>query len=143
MQKPNYTWQQLDDAYKAWAKLINETDDHDYSCECDACVSLENLEEINGLFTQDEHATAIIRIKEGRGGELIDPNWIEQPKPRTSFCWHCARRLRGNHFVEYQSENGAVVVHKDCKRILEGGFNHVRCVDDKGGAELQNEFIRG
>jgi hypothetical protein len=143
MQKPNYTWQQLSDAYAAWSRLISETDSHDYECKCESCVTCEELDIINCLFSQDEHATAIIRINQGRGGELINPNWVEQSKPRTRFCWHCSRQFRGSHYATHVTDNGTVYVHKDCKRILEGGFNHVRAVDDKGGAELQSEFIRG
>lgn len=60
-------------------------------------------------------------------------------KPRTRFCWHCSRKLQGNHFAEYQSENGPVVVHKDCKKILEGGFNHVLAVDD---GEYHEDFLK-
>ena len=61
--------------------------------------------------------------------------------PRVRFCWHCARKFQGNHFAEHQTENGIVYVHKDCKRILEGAFNHVRAVDDKGGAELAQKKV--
>lgn len=51
-------------------------------------------------------------------------------KITTKFCWHCARKLQGNHFAEYESENGKVTVHKACKVELQGGFNSVLAVDD-------------
>jgi hypothetical protein len=63
-------------------------------------------------------------------------------KPRARFCWHCARKFQGSHFAEHETGSGTVYVHKDCKKILDGGFDHVRAVDDEGGEDLQSEFIR-
>ncbi len=71
----------------------------------------------------------------------ISKLFIKTTMPRVRFCWHCARKFQGNHFAEYQTENGTVYVHKDCKRILDGAFNHVRAVDDKGGAELAQKKV--
>lgn len=50
-------------------------------------------------------------------------------KPRTRFCWHCSKQFRGNHFTEYETENGTVFVHKECLEILSGGFDHKARVD--------------
>lgn len=57
---------------------------------------------------------------------------MKNTKPRTRFCWHCARQLQGNHFAEHETENGTVTVHKACKIELEGGFNPALAVDDAG-----------
>lgn len=54
----------------------------------------------------------------------------DQSKPRTRFCWHCCRKLQGNHYAEYESENGTVIVHKACKKELETGHRVVKSVDD-------------
>ena len=48
------------------------------------------------------------------------------------FCWHCARQFRGNLSYQYTASDGnTYLVHKDCKEILEGGFNHKLPIDEE------------
>lgn len=58
-------------------------------------------------------------------------------KPRTRFCWHCAKQLQGNHFREYESENGTVIVHAQCLRELQSDFRTTIAIDD---ADSDEEF---
>jgi hypothetical protein len=83
---------------------------------------------------------AIARFKAKNTGRVVE--LVETDKPRARFCWHCARKFQGSHFAEHETGSGTVYVHKDCKKILDGGFDHVRAVDDEGGEDLQSEFIR-
>lgn len=62
-------------------------------------------------------------------------------KPRTRFCWHCSNKLQGNHFAEFETDNGKVVVHKHCKKALEGGFNVTVAPDDALYEERFSERI--
>lgn len=37
-------------------------------------------------------------------------------KPRVRFCWHCGRKLRGNHHAVIIGQDGFDrIVHKSCK----------------------------
>jgi hypothetical protein len=45
-----------------------------------------------------------------------------KPKPRVRFCWHCGKRLWGNHYEERKIEGHKKILHKKCwKEILEKG----------------------
>jgi len=39
-------------------------------------------------------------------------------KHKVKFCWHCGRKLQGNHFVEYVIDGHARILHKQCLREL-------------------------
>ena len=42
-----------------------------------------------------------------------------QIKPRIRFCWHCSRKLRGNHFVEKYIHGHLRILHKSCEKLPE------------------------
>jgi len=46
-------------------------------------------------------------------------------KPRVRFCWHCMRKLHGNHFTEYKHpEDGHIrIVHKACLEDIKKPIN--------------------
>lgn len=41
-------------------------------------------------------------------------------KPRVRFCWHCMRKLHGNHFAKYLHPHDGYtrIVHKKCLKDL-------------------------
>lgn len=47
------------------------------------------------------------------------------------FCWHCSRKLQGNHYAEYKHpEDGHTrIVHKVCLKDLQLPVEHQRIVD--------------
>lgn len=73
MNKPNWTNDQLDAAYRRWVDLIHETDSHKVDCACNSCMEEISLDGLLEMFSEDEHATAVIRINQGRGRELVNP----------------------------------------------------------------------
>jgi hypothetical protein len=40
-------------------------------------------------------------------------------KPRVRFCWHCGRKLWGNHYVEMVIDGHSRVLHKFCAKYPE------------------------
>lgn len=61
-------------------------------------------------------------------------------KPKTKFCWHCAKQLRANFFREYKAEDGNIyIVHAACKEILENNlFDFTKAIDS---AEYEADLI--
>lgn len=68
-------------------------------------------------------------------------------KPRIKFCWHCSRKLYGNHFAEWTPKEDEIprTVHKECKKDLQrmskGEESHIadltHCDDFE---EMKKEF---
>lgn len=85
MEKPNWTYQELNDNYRQWVKLIYGNESHNFDCQCNLCMEEFSLGELMQLFSEDEHATAVIRINQGRGNELVNPvldnEFIRPEKP--------------------------------------------------------------
>lgn len=45
------------------------------------------------------------------------PQVSAEEKARARFCWHCSRKLYGNHFALDKTPDGReVVVHVGCKK---------------------------
>lgn len=39
-------------------------------------------------------------------------------KPRVRFCWHCGKKLWGNHHVEKTIDGHRRILHKQCWKLL-------------------------
>jgi hypothetical protein len=62
-----------------------------------------------------------------------------ETKPKTKFCWHCGRQLRGNFFREYQNpdDSHTYTVHAQCYEQLTTGCPPVRSED-----ELEDDYTK-
>ncbi len=60
-QKPNWTLKELNEKYLRWVDLIHETESHAIGCHCNLCLEELSLGANLELFSEDEHATAVIQ----------------------------------------------------------------------------------
>ena len=40
-------------------------------------------------------------------------------KKKPNHCWHCGRKLQGNHFIESYAEGYKRIFHKSCLKAYE------------------------
>lgn len=66
IRKPYWSFAQLNENYQRWVRLIHETESHEPDCQCNACMECFALGEFMDLFTEDEHATAVIETNKLR-----------------------------------------------------------------------------
>lgn len=66
IQKPAWSFTELNKNYERWMRLIDETDSHEPDCQCKLCMECFALGEFLEMFSEDEHAIAVIEINKSR-----------------------------------------------------------------------------
>lgn len=74
--KPSWTHAELIDNSQRWRELVDLTGDHHIDCQCKLCLESLGLYKNLRLFTEDQHATAVSRVNQGRGGEMVDKELV-------------------------------------------------------------------
>lgn len=63
VKKPNWTPLELNAKADRHRDLIHETDSHPHDCQCNLCMELHGLDVLVNLFSEDEHAGAVIAAR--------------------------------------------------------------------------------
>jgi hypothetical protein len=63
-----------------------------------------------------EYVNGCPKCATGKVGGSHKVKRVAKPPRGIRFCWHCSRKLRGNHFVKAKVNGHMRVMHKACHK---------------------------